>query len=374
MPQDQQVVERKAQVSACVIARDEELNLPGCLESALPVCEEVVVVDTGSRDATPRIAADMGARVLSFQWIDDFSAARNFAAAQARQPFILRLDADERLVDHSLDALLTYAENQPIAAGRATLVNLLADGERTVETLTCLYPNTPDYRYERRIHEQLRFRGGAPTVVQTRLTILHTGYAPEVIRQRGKGERNLRLLERELSLAPTDPYLHYQLGKTRFALEDYARAVHNFETALHFLDIRRLPEAPYAPTIFVQQAYSFINLRDLPSVLRTIAAGLELFPEYTDLYFTRGVARMQLGDETQIGAMLGDFERCLALGEADPNRYSTVAGVGSYRALHNLGAFFEALGDVENAVQYYRRAADLGFDPSIARLSALRRA
>lgn len=374
MPQDQQVVGRKAPVSACVIARDEESNLPSCLDSAVSVCEEVIVVDTGSRDATPRIAVEMGASLVHFEWVDDFSAARNFAASHARQPFILRLDADERLVDDSLEALLGYAQSQPGAAGRATLINLLADGERTIEALTCLYPNTPDYAYERRIHEQLRFRGGPPTVIQTGLTIVHTGYAPEVIRQRGKGERNLRLLERESSMTPTDAYLQYQLGKTRFALGDYAGAVHNFETALHVLDGRRLQEVPYAPTVFAQQAYAFIHLHDLASALRTIADGLELFPDYTDLHFTRGVARMQLGDETQIGPMLGDFERCLALGEADPNRYSTVAGVGSYRALHNLGAFFEALGDVETAVQYYRRAAATGFDQSIASLSALGRA
>jgi glycosyltransferase involved in cell wall biosynthesis len=359
----------KAPVSVCLIVRDEAGNLPNCLGSVLPICADVVVVDTGSQDATPELAGQMGARVFSFAWIDDFSAARNYAADQANQSFILRLDADECLVDDSLPALLDYCRRQPPVAGRVQRTNLMPAGDHVVEYLTCLYPNTPDYRYERRIHEQLRYRGQSPPSVRTDLVLLHTGYAPDVIE--AKAARNLRLLELDLAEAPDDAYAHYQVGRTLYAMRDYAGAVGNFKTALELLEGHTEADAAYLPTIFQQQAYAYMYLGDLESTISTISAGVSLFPDYTDLYFVYGLALMRLGGPPRVGDMLAAFEHCLKLGEPDAVRYNTVGGVGSYRAQHNLGAFREALGDRDGAVTYYRQAAARGFEPSIERLRAL---
>jgi hypothetical protein len=82
-------------VSACVIARDEEDRLPGCLAS-LAFCEEVVLVDSGSRDRTREIAAAAGARVIENPW-PGFAAQRNFALDHASGDWVLEIDADERV-------------------------------------------------------------------------------------------------------------------------------------------------------------------------------------------------------------------------------------------------------------------------------------
>src|ERR1035438_2826655 len=85
-------------VSLCMIVRNEERNLPRCLDSVRGLAREIVVVDTGSTDATPNIAARYGGGVLSFDFTPvDFAAARNRAIARASSPWILMLDADERL-------------------------------------------------------------------------------------------------------------------------------------------------------------------------------------------------------------------------------------------------------------------------------------
>ena len=57
-----------------MIVRDEAHNLPACLESAGGLCDEVVVVDTGSSDGTAEIARLLGATVVPFAWVDDFAA------------------------------------------------------------------------------------------------------------------------------------------------------------------------------------------------------------------------------------------------------------------------------------------------------------
>jgi glycosyltransferase involved in cell wall biosynthesis len=82
-------------ISACIIARDEAHRLPDCLAS-VAFCDEVVVVDSGSTDATVKIAVTAGARVIEQPWLG-FSAQRNVALDHARGDWVLEIDADERV-------------------------------------------------------------------------------------------------------------------------------------------------------------------------------------------------------------------------------------------------------------------------------------
>jgi glycosyltransferase involved in cell wall biosynthesis len=78
-----------------MIVREEENNLPHCLESVRGLFDEIVVLDTGSSDRTIEIARSYGARVFDFVWVDDFAAARNAAPARARGDYAFWLDADD---------------------------------------------------------------------------------------------------------------------------------------------------------------------------------------------------------------------------------------------------------------------------------------
>jgi hypothetical protein len=82
-------------VTACVIALDEERRLPACLES-LSFCDEVVVVDGGSRDRTGEVVRAAGARLVENPW-PGFAAQRNVALDHASGDWILEIDADERV-------------------------------------------------------------------------------------------------------------------------------------------------------------------------------------------------------------------------------------------------------------------------------------
>lgn len=82
-------------LTACVIACDEERRLPECLES-LAFCDEVVVVDSGSRDRTREIAREAGARVIESPW-RGFAVQRNVALDHASGSWVLEIDADERV-------------------------------------------------------------------------------------------------------------------------------------------------------------------------------------------------------------------------------------------------------------------------------------
>lgn len=97
-------------ISLCMIVKNEEEVLGRCLESAAGVADETIVVDTGSSDATAEIARSHGARVYSFPWVDDFSAARNFSFSKATGDYLLWLDADDVLPEQTRRGLILLKE------------------------------------------------------------------------------------------------------------------------------------------------------------------------------------------------------------------------------------------------------------------------
>ncbi|MEN9614721.1 MAG: hypothetical protein RL022_143, partial [Chloroflexota bacterium] len=92
-------------IALVMIVRDEASNLERCLASAVPWVDEMVVVDTGSADATVEIAESFGARVGHFAWCDNFAAARNAALGLATADWVLQLDGDEVLEAETASAL-----------------------------------------------------------------------------------------------------------------------------------------------------------------------------------------------------------------------------------------------------------------------------
>jgi len=73
-------------VSLCLMVRNGEAALPGCLQSAADLVDEIIVIDTGSTDRTKEVAASFCAKVFGFPWIDDFAAARNECIRHATGP------------------------------------------------------------------------------------------------------------------------------------------------------------------------------------------------------------------------------------------------------------------------------------------------
>lgn len=91
----------KIPVSVCIIAKNEEKYIGECLKRLEPYGFEIVVTDTGSTDQTVEIAKQYTDKVFEFEWVSDFSAARNFCVSHASNNWILTLDCDEYV--HSID-------------------------------------------------------------------------------------------------------------------------------------------------------------------------------------------------------------------------------------------------------------------------------
>lgn len=97
-------------ISVCMIVKNEERILGRCLDSLKGLADEIIVVDTGSTDATKRIAAGYTDRIYDFAWTGDFSEARNFAFSKAKMEYIYSADADEELDEENRAAFLRMKE------------------------------------------------------------------------------------------------------------------------------------------------------------------------------------------------------------------------------------------------------------------------
>ena len=110
------------QLALVMIVRDEARCIERCLNSARAWVDEMVVLDTGSKDDTAERAARTGARVFHFQWIDDFAAARNAALALTDADWRLVLDADEWIV-RGAECLAALRDEPPSHIGQVSVIN-----------------------------------------------------------------------------------------------------------------------------------------------------------------------------------------------------------------------------------------------------------
>lgn len=136
-------------LTACVIATDEEHRLPACLAS-LCFCDELVVVDGGSRDRTAALARAAGARVIENPW-PGFAAQRNVALDEARSDWVLEIDADERVRPELAAAIGAFLAESPST-------RMAAIPMRDVFLGRALGPSTRYPRYRHRLFRRGAFR------------------------------------------------------------------------------------------------------------------------------------------------------------------------------------------------------------------------
>jgi glycosyltransferase involved in cell wall biosynthesis len=188
-----------------MIVRDEERNLQACLDSVRGLAGELVIVDTGSTDGTPLIAAGNGANIIPFDFsFVDFGAARNKALAAATGKWIFVLDADETL-DLSgipmIEQLIARNEN----AGYYVTRRNHSSEVITTDYAVRLFPNRPDYRYRGRVHETIdnAILAGGGKLRKTDIVIDHRFSLDPEMRRR-KNHWYIEILKQEIAADPSD--------------------------------------------------------------------------------------------------------------------------------------------------------------------------
>ena len=196
-------------ISLCMIVRDEEEVLARCLESVQGIADEIIVVDTGSKDRTPEIARQFTEQVFSFPWVDDFAAARNFSFSKARMDYILWLDADDVLEEGDRAEFLRLKEELDPSADVVMLPYHIAFDEAGRPAFTYererLLKRERGFRWQGAVHEVIVPAG---KVVRASASVSHRKM------KAGDPDRNLRIFEQLLARGEKlDPRQQYYYAR-----------------------------------------------------------------------------------------------------------------------------------------------------------------
>ncbi len=367
-------------INLVMIVKNEERSLRQCLRAARPLVDEMIVVDTGSTDRTRELAREAGAKVYEFAWVQDFSAARNFALEQSDADWNLVLDADEYLrpVKRKVMTASLAAGDERYGKGKWMGAILRFDSFRDssgpksaepagapVSVSSALLPRVlpRGIRYRGIIHEQ------PDTEIPCRLIPLqadHDGYLLE-----GKSKRNLEYLREAVEQEPENPYYWYQMAIT-------LRDVGELEESLPWF--RRLfregqQDVGYWTDGILRYLYTLMDLETaatLAEAKETVDSVRPALGTRADFCFVCGIfyTKLVLSDVQRYIAYLPRIEEsyleCLRIGEHP--ELETVAGTGSFKAAYNLGLWYELSGQPQKARIYYQRSAKEGYGPAKERL------
>ena len=354
----------RPKLSLAMIVKNEARCLARCLRSIKQVVDEIVIVDTGSKDDTVKIATEFGGKISHFDWINDFSAARNFALDQTSGDWILVLDADEFASDALGKEIREFILSEP-AIGRLKIVSDFRRNGQTLRSqsfVSRLFPRGP--HFQGRIHEQI-----VSTLPRTNLRgeLWHDGYL-----ETQKSDRNTKLLQAELEREPDNVYLLYQLAIEYNSMEQVEKAFQCLQKA--FARIKH--DEPFAPNITVDLLYAAMALKKFEVGAEVITKSEKTLEDFPDFHLVRGLFYMNLIRSNaskhikELPKIEQSFQRCLALGETD--KYKSVHGSGTFLANYNLGVFYHAFGNAIGAQKCFEAAASQGYEPAAAMLKKIK--
>ena len=225
----------KQTLSLCMIVKNEEKYLHDCLQSVCDIVDQIVIVDTGSEDKTIEIAKEFGAEIHHFDWVDDFSAARNESIKQATSEWILWLDADERLESLSKNEIqkILKPESKPVIY-KVQIKSIVNDGENVrLSSAHRLFTNKKGLHFTGKIHEQISISAAklGAEERQSNLILEHLGYDLDAEGQKKKDRRNLKLLKKSVQEDPQNAYAHFTLAQQYGLLKEWNKALKHYEIA-----------------------------------------------------------------------------------------------------------------------------------------------
>jgi len=355
-------MKNKVKLSLCMIVKDEERNLPGCLQSAQGLVDEIVVVDTGSKDRTPEIARDFGAKVYPFKWTNDFAAARNESLRHATGDYALWLDADDRVPEAERDKFLAWKEGLSLHDKKAyqfVLQSPKEEGDFLTEFCYQLraFPLLPGVRFIRRIHESVieSLNALKVPVLNYDLTILHIGYSKKEDMER-KAKRNLQLLLATMAEDPKDYAVYWHLSMTYNLLGDKRKSAHYVKRLLEEGDWERQREWYIAAMVHLANLYR--DLEQVEEAESLLQEALRLDPKNRLPLFFLAALYVRQGKYPEALPILERL-KTLDIG-VSPVPFSAKAAK-FYTHLW-LGNCYEAQGDRERAFEEYALAAEINPD------------
>ncbi len=355
-----------ARVSAVLIVRDESEFIEDCLRSLAGNVDEIVIVDTGSRDDTIEIANRFPIKLHHFAWCDDFSAARNFALDRASGDWILYIDADERLEIPDRDAFSQLLSDRGKIAWQ---VRRYHRAGWTAYSHLRLFRKDPRIRFQGVIHESVQpsvealVRVNGVEVGFCDLRLHHVGCEAD---QSPKNPRYIPLLRDRLTREPNNLYCWWHLGEClRLSGDDDAAAeAWSIGIAkLHAIERRKFVDSILYLSLIKLEYDRGAGIDDL------VAEALSIFPNHLALQCLAAQRAVVRGELETARPVLEKLTAIDADTFFDPDLAYDKALFGHLSAEPLALCHFRS-GRYDDAARLYRVAARTSPDPAACELKA----
>ncbi len=251
-----------------MIAKDEENYFEQCLTSIKNIVDEIIIIDTGSKDKTKEIAKKFNAKIFDFAWADDFSAARNESLKHATKDWVLVLDADEVLEEKDCEKIKEMIKN----AGNGTAgfsfqqrsyIKDYFDGAMGNKTdfepvkkypfyvlnnLVRVFRNNKGIHFRHRVHELVEesIKEKGMKYEKTDVVLHHFGSVKDAAFVERKADMYSKIIIRQVEENPENARYNYQTARMFMGKKDFANAIAYFEKTVEIDAAYKLPYSEIA--------------------------------------------------------------------------------------------------------------------------------
>lgn len=280
-------------LSICMIVRNEEKYIDDCLKSMMPLIEnniaEFVIVDTGSTDKTIEICRKYTENIYYFQWIDDFSMARNYSISKANGDYIFIQDADQCVDKNSINALVSLFNSKEYKNYNTIYIklrNYLNESLKEYSDLKfpLIFKNDGNFKYIGAVHNQPVF---TEPIKFTDIQINHFGYILDDKKKLTKFNRTATILKKELSKDPKNHYYMFQLAKSYNSIGNFEDSMYQVNTYLKLIS-KKIDKESLKYYRTAAQTYYLNNM-----FFKTIDICndvLKVFPYFLDCIYLKGLS------------------------------------------------------------------------------------
>jgi glycosyltransferase involved in cell wall biosynthesis len=301
-------------LSLCMIVRNEADLLERCLQSAVSIVDEIIIVDTGSTDTSKNIAAQYTANIYDLEWTQDFAAARNASIAKASGDWILVLDADEYLDSADGSSIKSFLHNYNSKEPLGVIVPIYNfvgsanSGKISQSKAIRLFTRNPDLTFVRPIHEQLQSVTGSLIELEYDFPIYHTGYTKETIEYKQKTKRNKAIFKQMSERGQLTPYDSFSLGNEYYAQDLYEAALSCYSEA----DQPSEHNKTWLPLCIGSRVSCLMNLHRYTEAYQQIQLAISKWSYVCDFYWLEGFLLAQIGMDTEA---IRSLETCIQMAD-----------------------------------------------------------
>ncbi len=395
----------KPTISLCMIAKDEESNLAGCLNSAKEIVDEIIIVDTGSTDKTKEIAkrfcdmrvssrtrSQLTAKIFDFKWVDDFSAARNESLKHATKDWVIVLDADEVLDEEGRKAIKELVNNKENDAymllqknytNESSIAGFVSEEHKKNKKsyagwygsfIARLFRNKKGYKFEGTVHELVEpsIESKKGSIAATNIALHHYGNADPKI-AKIKRQLYLELCKNKIKEKP-DASSYYELGVLYKENDNFDDAIKSFKKTIELNPKHNM--ALYELGVVYERQKNYDDAIKYYTKSLRVKENSEAFQSLGVCYLKKGMLKEAYRNLTKalllnpnkytiynnLGAVLerlGNYESAVQMLEI-----ATKLNPNNIIGFYNLGIALDKKGDFENAIKNYVKAVELGHSKS----------